>query len=66
MEEIDIWRSAALLVRQHAADAELQAERHMQAMIERGDPQGVAVWKRILRAIADLRRDMDRDADQLH
>jgi hypothetical protein len=38
LEEIDIWRSAALLVRQHGEDADLHACRHMDAMIGRGEP----------------------------
>jgi hypothetical protein len=54
MEEIDIWRSAALLVRQHGEDADLHAARHMDAMIERGDPQGEAVWRRIMRPVTEL------------
>ena len=56
MEEIDIWRSAALLLRQHGKDADLQACHHMNAMIERADFEGVAVWERIREAIKSLQR----------
>ena len=66
MQEIDIWRSAALLVKQYGADADLQAARHMDAMIERGDPAGEAAWKRVRAAIAELRRNTPSAADQIH
>ena len=65
MEEIDIWRSAALLLKQHGKDAELQAERHMRAMITRGDPEGEAVWKPILQATEKLRA-MNSPASAVH
>ena len=45
LEAIDIWRAAALLIKQHGDDAELQAACHMDAMIQRADEQGVAVGR---------------------
>jgi len=55
MGEIDIWRSAALLLREHGDGAEREAERHMRAVIARTDAEGEAVWRRVLEAIATLR-----------
>ena len=56
MDDIDIWRSAQLLINQYGAEAELAAARHMDAAIDRGDPGGETVWKCVLRAIEELRR----------
>jgi hypothetical protein len=55
ISDLDIWRAANLLIRQHGADAEVQAARRSDLMLERGDLDGQAVWKRIRRAIVELR-----------
>jgi hypothetical protein len=55
-EEIDIWRSAHLLLQRHGTMAELAAMLRMQAMIKNGDQMGEAVWRRIMQSIKDLRR----------
>jgi len=52
--ELDIWRAANLLVQEHGDDAELEAGRRADLMLERGDLEGRLVWKRIRRAIIEL------------
>ena len=54
VSDLDIWRAANLLIRHHGADAEIEAARRADLMLERGDPDGQAVWARIRRAIAAL------------
>lgn len=54
VDEIDIYRAAKLLVDQYGADAPVQAAMRAGVMIERGDMAGAAVWKRVMRAIAEL------------
>ena len=54
MDEIDIWRSAALIVRQYGEDADFHACLRIDKMIEHGDLQGESVWKRIRAAISWL------------
>ena len=56
MGKIDTWRTAALLVQKHGAEADLEAARHMDAMIERGNPRGEAVWRDVMRAIEQLEK----------
>ena len=56
MDEIDIWRSAHLLIKQHGEGAELAAAGRVDDMIARGNPAGETAWKRILAAIKDLHR----------
>jgi hypothetical protein len=52
--DLDIYRSANLLVKQHGEDAANEANRRADAMLEAGDLDGHAVWRRILRAIDEM------------
>ncbi len=52
--DLDIYRSANLLVKQHGKDAPIHATMRADAMLEAGDLGGYAVWKRILRAVEEL------------
>ncbi len=54
--DLDIYRSANLLVKQHGKDALIEAAMRADAMLEAGDLDGYAVWKRVLRAVGELRR----------
>ena len=42
----DIYRTANILVKQHGENAPIQAAMRADAMPERGDLEGCAVWKR--------------------
>ena len=53
---LDIYRSANVLVKQHGPDAPIHAAMRADAMLEAGDLDGYAVWKRILRAVEVLRK----------
>ncbi len=52
--DLDIFRSANVLIREHGEDAPLEAAQRADAMLERGDMEGAAVWKRVLCAIKAL------------
>jgi len=52
--EIDIWRAANLLIRKHGADAELEAARRADLMLDRGDDEGRLLWARIRLAVEAL------------
>jgi len=47
MDDLDIYRSANLLVKQHGEDAILEAAKRADQMLDAGDVEGLAVWKRI-------------------
>jgi hypothetical protein len=55
MNEIDVWGTAEALIAQHGDGAELAATKRRDAMVQRGDWEGVVVWHRVLTAIARLR-----------
>ena len=52
--DIDVYRSAQALVKHHGQDAPIQAAMRADAMLEAGDLDGCAVWKRILWAIEEM------------
>jgi hypothetical protein len=52
--DLDIWRAANLLIKSHGANAELEAARRQDLMLDRGDDEGRLVWVRIRRAIEAL------------
>ncbi len=52
--DLDIYRSANVHVQQHGEDAPIHAAMQADAMLEKGDLDGYAVWKRILRAVGEL------------
>jgi hypothetical protein len=52
--DIDIWRAANLLIKEHGVDAEIIASQRADLLLDRGDIDGVIVWKRIRRAIVEL------------
>ena len=56
ISEIDIWRAANLLIRKHGANAELEAAKRADLMLDRGDDEGRLLWSRIRRAVEAYRR----------
>ncbi len=53
-DEIDIYRSAKLLIDQHGNDASIHAAQEADACLEKGDLDGKAVWMGVIRAIKEL------------
>ncbi len=64
--ELDIYRSANLLVKHHGEDAPIEAAMRADAMLEAGDLDGFAVWKRILRAVGEIQRAEPGAAVRIH
>jgi hypothetical protein len=52
--ELDIWRAANLLIRRHAAEAELEAAKRVDLMLDGGDEDGRLLSARIRHAIEVL------------
>ncbi len=64
--DLDIYRSANLLSQQHGEDAPIHAAMKADAMLEAGDLDGLAVWKRILRVVEDLQRKAPKSGEASH
>ena len=56
----EIYQSATVLIRQHGDGAAFHAAMRADAMLEGGDLDGLAVWKRIIRAVDEL---LSREVD---
>ncbi len=52
--DIDIYRTAKLLLDQHGDNAELEATKRFDELTNVGDVEGRRVWRRIGDAIKDL------------
>ena len=51
---LDIFRTASLLIEQHGEEAAIHAAMRADELLDSGDIEGQAVWKRIFRAIVEL------------
>ena len=52
--DLDIYRTAKLLVDQHGEDAPIYAAMRADELMAKGDLDGQAIWKLILKAIDEL------------
>ena len=66
VSDLDIYRSANVLIRQHGEEAPIFAPMEADAMLERGDLDGYGVWRRILRAVEKLCRTEPGDGEVKH
>ncbi len=64
--DLDIYRATNVIIKQHGEDAPIQAAMRADAMLEAGDLDGFAVWKRILRAIEDLQGTEPKSGEAVH
>ena len=53
-DEIDIYRSANLLIKHHGEEAAIFAAMQADECLEKGDLDGKAVWLAVIKAIEDL------------
>ena len=61
IDDLDIYRSANLLIRRHGHDAAKEATKRVDAMLASGDLEGQRAWRRVLQAI-DMLQAKDRPA----
>jgi len=59
VSDLDIYRAANLLIKRHGDNAELEAARHIDRLLDHGDRDGQFVWFRIKRAISVLQAPAD-------
>ncbi len=54
--DLDIYRTASVLIREHGEDAALEAAQRADAMLEKGSLDGQRVWRRVLAAVKEIQR----------
>ncbi len=64
--DLDIYRSANVLMKQHGEDALIEAAMRADAVLEAGDLDGYAVWRRILRAVEELQGTEPKSGEAVH
>ncbi len=52
--DLDIYRSANELIKQHGEAADIEAAMRADACLPAGDMEGEAVWLRIVKAVEEL------------
>ena len=66
ISEIDIYRAANILVKRYGEDAALEAAQRADVMLERGEMDGYALWKNIVRAVEEVQRTQLGAGEALH
>ncbi len=66
ISDLDVYRSAQLLVERHGDGAPIEAAMKVDAMLEKGDIDGQAAWLRILRAVKELLLAQPDKGDVVH
>ena len=55
--DLDIYRAAQVLVKRHGEDTPVEAAMRADAMLEKGDLDGYAVWRRIVKEVERFQRE---------
>ncbi len=64
--DLDIYRSAQALVKQHGQDVPIHAAMRADAMLDKGDLDGYVAWKEILRAVEELQGTVPESGEAVH
>lgn len=64
--DLDIYRTASVLIREHGDEADLVAAMRADSFLEAGDMAGSAVWRRVLRAIKETWREEPHDGEAMN
>ncbi len=64
--DLDIYRTASVLIREHGQDATLEAALRADAMLEKGCLDGQRVWKRILAAVKEIQRQEPQEGEAVN
>ncbi len=64
--DLDIYRAANVIIKQYGEEAPIHAAMRADATLKAGDPDGYAVWKRILRLIEALQGTAPKSGEAVH
>lgn len=64
--DLEIYRTASALIREHGDEAELVAARRADGFQEAGDLDGSAVWRRVLTSIREIQRQEPREGEAVN
>jgi hypothetical protein len=64
--DLDIYRTANVLIREHGDEADFVAAQRADSFLEAGDIDGSAVWKRVLKAIKEIHREEPKEGEAVN
>ena len=64
--DLDIYRTASVLIREHGEEAALEAAQRADAMLKKGSLDGQRVWKRGLAAVKEIQRQEPREGEAVN
>ena len=64
--DLDIYRTANVLIREHGDEADLVAAMRADSFLGDGDVDGSAIWKRVLAAIKEIQRGEPREGEAVN
>ncbi len=64
--DLDIYRTANVLIREHGEDADLEAAMRADVMLEKGCLDGQRVWKRVLAAVKKIQREEPEEGEAVN
>ncbi len=64
--DLDIYRSANEFIKQYGDAADIEAAMRAEELMESGDMEGVAGWKRIVKAIEELLSEERPEDAEVH
>ena len=64
--DLDVFRSAKVLVNKHGTGAVLEAATRAQTMLNNGDLDGRWLWLRVMRAVEVLLQTRPGDGEKVH
>ncbi len=59
-------RAANVVIEQYGEDAQIHSTKRASAMLDKGDLDAYAVWKRILRAVGELQGTEPKSGEAVH
>ena len=65
ISDLDIWRSAQVMVKRYGDDAPIEAAARADEMLDQGDMDGFAIWQRITAAVEELLRAKPRPGEKV-
>ncbi len=64
--DLDIYRAAKVIINQYGKDAQIHSTKRASAMLDKGDLDAYAMWKRILRAVEALQGTVPKSGEAVH
>ena len=66
VSDLDVYRTAKLLVDHHGDEAPIHAAMRADELLDKGDLDGAAVWRRIVAVIKELQRSEPKPGERRH